>query len=381
MKSRDVVIIGGGSTGLLIAYYLSKTGISNGSVLEMDYVGSGSTGRCGTGIRAQFADEPTIKMMKNAERRWKELAEEIGFNFLQTGYLYLHHTEEELERYRKMKELQNSLGVPTKILTPGEAKELCRPLDVSGLTGASYNPEDGKAHPFEVVTGLKRYFEGTNLELRENVKVIGVNLRKEGRLKEIETTDGTYVTETLVNAAGGWAPKIGDMMGLEVPVEPYRHQAVITEPFEPGTIEPMIVSMRHQSAYLTQTERGGIVGGVGTPEDEGPTYDTTETLDFEERASRAFGRIIPALKHARILRHWAGYYATSPDGNPLLGEYKVPGHYLAAGYSGHGYMMAPSVGEGIAELIARGETALPFDYYDPERIERGEFREAAVQMG
>ncbi len=381
MKSRDVIIIGGGSTGLSIAYYLSKFGVDDVSVLEMNYVGSGSTGRCGTGIRAQFADEATIKMMKHAEGEWRELAEEIGFEFRQTGYLYLHHTEEELNQYRQIKELQNSLGVPTEILTPTEARELCEPLDVSKLTGASYNPEDGKAHPFEVVTGFKKYFQEGNVELRENVKVVEVELRKEGRLKKVETADGTYETEVLVNAAGGWAPAVGEMMGLDLPVEPYRHQAIITEPFKPGTIEPMVISMKHESAYLTQTERGGIIGGVGTPEDERPTYDTTETLDFEERVSRAFTAIIPSLKYARILRHWAGYYATSPDGNPLLGEYKVPGHYLAAGYSGHGYMMAPSVGEGIAELITSGETELPLDYYDPERIDRGELRDAAVQMG
>jgi sarcosine oxidase subunit beta len=106
-----------------------------------------------------------------------------------------------------------------------------------------------------------------------------------------------------------------------------------------------------------------------------------ETLEFEERISKAFGTMIPSLKYARILKHWAGYYAMSPDGNPLLGEYKIPGHYLAAGFSGHGYMMAPSVGEALAEVINGGKTDLPLDYYDPERIDRGELREAALQMG
>lgn len=381
MINRDAVIIGGGSTGLSIGYFLSKLGVKNITILEKSYVGSGSTGRCGTGIRAQFGDEPTIRMMKRAEKRWNEMTKELGFSFRQTGYLYLLYSEEELRQYKKMKKLQNSLGVPTQILSPDEAKELCELIDVSNVRGASFNPEDGKAHPFEVVAGFKRYFQEDELELNERTEVTGIQLKNEGKVKIVNTTEGSYKTEILVNAAGGWAPQIGEMMGIEIPVEPYKHQAIITEPFEEGSIKPVVISMKHEDAYLTQTERGGIIGGIGTKEGETPTYDMRETLEFEERISKAFGTMIPSLKYARILKHWAGYYAMSPDGNPLLGEYRVPGHYLAAGFSGHGYMMAPSVGEALAEVINGGKTDLPLEYYDPERIDRGELREAALQMG
>lgn len=381
MIERDVVIIGGGSTGLAVGYYLDQLGVDDVTILEQNYAGSGSTGRCGTGIRAQFANEPTIKTMKRAEDLWEKLAGELGFDFRRTGYLYLHHTEEALEKYREMKDLQNSLGVPTQVLTPGEAKEICDPIDVSGLEGASYNPEDGKAHPFEVVSGFKRYAQSNSLELEEGNQVTGVQMSKDGKVKVVETTEGAYEARILINAAGGWAPKIAGMMGLDLPVEPYRHQAIITEPVRQGTIEPMVISMKHEDAYLTQTERGGIIGGVGTPEDEPPTYDTAETVEFERRVSRAMGSIAPGLKHVRILRHWAGYYAMSPDGNPLIGEYGPSGCYLAAGFSGHGYMMAPAVGLGLAQIISRGKTDFPFDYYDPARIDRGELREGALQMG
>ncbi len=381
MIDREAIIIGGGSTGLAIAYYLDKRGLKNLTVLEKDYVGSGSTGRCGTGIRAQFSDEPTIRMMKQAESSWRSLANELGFNFRQTGYLYLHHTEEEVDQYRKMKELQNSLGVPTDLISPEEAGEICPLIDTRNLRGASYNPEDGKAHPFEVVTSFKQFFRNGPVDLREGTKVTEIDLKQDGSEKIVKTSDNSFRTEILINAAGGWAGEISEMIGLEVPIEPYRHQAIITEPFQEGLIEPMVISMKHEDAYLTQTERGGIIGGVATPEDEPPTFDMTETPNFEKRVSRAFGSIAPALKKARILRHWAGYYAMSPDGNPLLGEYRIPGYYLAAGFSGHGYMMAPAVGQGLAELIVNGKTDLPLDYYDPKRIDRGELRQGALQMG
>ncbi len=381
MIDRDVVIIGGGSTGLATGYYLEKLGVEDVTILEKDYAGSGSTGRCGTGIRAQFSDEPTIKTMKRAEKLWSQLSGDLGFDFRQTGYLYLHHSKEELENYRELKNLQNSLGVPTEILKPNEVEEICAHLDVSELEGASYNPEDGKAHPFKVVAAFKRHFDRSPVDLVESTEVTGIELNRDGQGKIVKTPERKFKAKVLVNAAGGWAPQIGHMIETDVPVEPYRHQAVITEPFEPGTIEPMVISMAHEDAYLTQTERGGIIGGVGTPEDERPTYDTSETLEFENRVSRALASIIPGLKHARLLRSWGGYYAMTPDGNPLIGEFGPKGCYIAAGFSGHGYMMAPAVGLGLAELITRGKTEFPFDYYDPERIERGDLREGALQMG
>ena len=381
MINKDVIIIGGGSTGLATAYYLEKKGITDVLILEKGYVGSGSTGRCGSGIRAQFNDRPTVEMMKRAETEWKELSENLDFEFTQSGYLYLHYTEEDLNHYREMCDFQNSLGVPTEMLSPKEAKGICELIDISDVKGASFNPEDGKAHPFDVVTAFRKFFHESEVELKEGEEVVNVSRRDGDELKLVEAGDVTYGTHILVNAAGGWAPKIGAMMGLEIPIEPYRHQAIITEPFKSGRVEPMIISMHHDAAYLTQTPRGGVIGGVGTPDHEEPTYDMRESLEFENRVSKAFGSIIPGLKQARILRHWAGYYAITPDGNPLIGEYGVPNHYLAAGFSGHGYMMAPAVGEGLAQLITESNPELPLDYYDPERIDRGELREGALQMG
>jgi len=277
--------------------------------------------------------------------------------------------------------LQNSLGLETEIITPGEVREICEYIDVSDLVGASYNPNDGKAHPFDVVAGFKDFFDNSPVEFRQNCEVVDIDILDDGRKQVVTAGGNQYEAPIVVNSAGGWSPRIGDMVGVDIPLEPYRHQAIITEPIRKGTINPMVISLQHEDAYLTQTERGGIVGGVGTPESEGPTYDTTETLEFERRISRAFTSIIPRFKYLRILRHWGGYYAMTPDGNPLIGEYKVPGFYLATGFSGHGYMMAPSAGEGIADMILGKASELPLDYYDPERIERGELREGALQMG
>ena len=380
MENKKITIIGAGSTGLSIAYFLSRMQEEDVRILEKKFVGSGSTGRCGTGIRAQFSDKPTIKFMKKSKELWKEWEEKMDFDFFQTGYLYLLHSQDEINRYKKMHKLQNSIGVPSRIIDTNEIKEKCKYIDVSNVKAGSFNPKDGKAHPFKVALELKKEIEKTNIDLKEFTELKDIKIKNKYK-KEIITSAGSYDTEIIVNAAGGWASKIGEMMQIDIPIKPYRHQAIITEPFKKNSIEPMIISMKDEGAYLTQTERGGIIGGVSTPESEKSTYSTKETLEFEKRLSKAFSNIIPSLKHVKILRHWGGYYAMSPDHNPMLGEYKVDGHYLAAGFSGHGFMMAPIVGKSISELILKGEPSLSLEYYDPNRIDRGELRQAALQMG
>ncbi len=381
MEDKKITIIGAGSTGLSTAYFLSKMGEEDVRILEKDFVGSGATGRCGTGIRAQFADKPTINLMKESKKLWKKWSNEMDFNFLQTGYLYLHHSEEEVERFKKMHRLQNSLGVPSRIIDKDEIQEICKHIDTSDVTAGSFNPKDGKAHPFKVALELKKFIENTEIELNEYTEVKDIKINKNGEEKKIITGNDEYNTEIIVNATGGWASKIGEMMNIKIPIEPHRHQAIITEPFKKRTIEPMIVSMKHEGAYFTQTERGGIVGGVSKPENEPPTYSMKETLKFEKRLSKAFSQIIPALKHVKILRHWAGFYAITPDHNPMIGEYKINGHYLASGFSGHGFMMAPIVGKSISKLVLNEETEYSLEYFDPYRIDRGELREPALQMG
>ncbi len=98
---------------------------------------------------------PTINLMKESQELWNNWAEEMDFDFLQTGYLYLLYTEDEVEQYEKMQELQNSLGVPSRMLDTDEIKDICEYIDVSNVKAGSYNPEDGKAHPFKVILELK----------------------------------------------------------------------------------------------------------------------------------------------------------------------------------------------------------------------------------
>ncbi len=378
----DVAIIGGGIIGLYTAYELHKRGVENIAVYEKKYLGSGSTFRCGTGIRQQFGDEANIKMMKRAVEKWTSLGEEINFpkfKMAQTGYLFLLYDEEEVKRYEKNVALQNSLGVPSRIITPEEAQEIVPSLDISEVIAASWNPTDGKANPFLAVHGLAQYLRKNGVEINEYTEVQDIMV-KDGAVEGVKTSKGEVRAEMVLNAANAWAKIFNEKLGINIPIEPYKHQGIVSEPFKKGEIKPMVISFKHGGAYLTQKANGGIIGGIALK--YGPTWDLTPTYEFLREVAKNFTRIIPALKYITIIRQWAGYYAETPDHNAAIGKInEVEGYYLAAGFSGHGFMLAPAVAEGMADLMTKGSSHLPLEFYDPYRFERGELREQAIQMG
>ncbi len=383
MKSKvDVAIIGGGIIGLYTAFELHKRGVENIAIYEKNYLGSGSTFRCGTGIRQQFGDESNIKMMKRSVEKWAKLNEEIDFpefKMEQTGYLFLLYSKEEVENYKKNVQLQNSMGIPSRIITPEEALEIVPTLDINEVIAASFNPTDGKADPFLAVHGLAKYLRKNGVEINEHTEVQDIKV-KDGTVEGVKTSKGEVKANIVLNAANAWAKLFNEKLGVHIPIEPYKHQGIVTEPFKIGEIKPMVVSFKYGGAYLTQESNGGVIGGIALK--YGPTWDLTPTYEFMREVSKNFTRIIPALKHITIIRQWGGYYAETPDHNAAIGKIKeIEGYYLAAGFSGHGFMLSPAVAEGMAELITKGSSSLPLEFYDPYRFERGELREQAIQMG
>ncbi|AAL81370.1 FAD-binding oxidoreductase [Pyrococcus furiosus DSM 3638] len=379
-EKSEIVVIGGGIVGVTIAHELAKRG-EEVTLVEKRFIGSGSTFRCGTGIRQQFNDEANVQVMKRSVELWKKYSEEYGFKFEQTGYLFLLYDDEEVEIFKQNIKIQNKFGVPTRLITPEEAKEIVPLLDISEVIAASWNPTDGKADPFHSTTAFALKAKEYGAKILEYTEVKGFIIEN-NEIKGVKTNRGVIKTGIVVNATNAWAKLINAMAGIKtsIPIEPYKHQAVITQPIKRGTIKPMVISFKYGHAYLTQTAHGGIIGGVGY--EVGPTYDLTPTYEFLREVSYYFSKIIPALKNLLILRTWAGYYAKTPDSNPAIGKVEgVSDYYIAAGFSGHGFMMAPAVAEMVADLITKGKTELPVEWYDPHRFERGELRTVALQMG
>ncbi len=352
--SAGVVIIGGGVNGTGIAYHLAKKGYTDVIVLEKSYICSGASGRNGGGIRQQWSTKENIKLAIESTRMFEELQKELDtdLEFKQGGYLVLAFTEEEVEQFKKNVSIQNEMGLDSKFINPEEAKELVPELNISKVKGATFNETDGTIYPFKVVHGYAKAIKEMGIDVREHTEVL--DIEKNGdEITAVKTNKGTIKTDTVVNAAGGWSKKVAEMLQVDLPNKPYRHEIMVTEPYAPF-LDPMVISFHH-GIYFSQSEHGNIVGGIGNPnETEG--IEQRASLWFLKTMAKTLVEFVPRFKGMNMLRQWAGLYDTTPDAQPVLGPVpEVKRFYQVNGFSGHGFMVSPVVDKVTAELIL-GET-------------------------
>lgn len=373
IKTADVVIIGGGISGCAIAYNLCKKGIKKVVVIEKGYISSGATGRCGAGIRQQWGTEMNCKISKLSceffESAQEELQYEGDIEFKQGGYLIVSSTMKEHEQFKKNVQLQNRLGIQSKLLNLEEAKEIVPYLNTEGLISATFHQKDGHLNPFHATQAFANAAKRLGAEIYTFTEVTGI-LVENGKIKGVQTSKGDISTNIVVNAAGGYAQLIGNMVGLDLPVYSERHQILVTEPVEP-ILDPMVMSFS-LNLYCQQVPHGSIIMGRG---DEGEPRDLriTSGWHFLEEMAKTITKLLPPLENVRLLRQWAGLYNMSPDRQPIYGSVdEVEGFYLAIGYSGHGFMFGPATGLLMAETILGEETTLPIDMLHINRFKKGE---------
>ena len=371
LKKADLVIIGGGVVGCSIAYNLAKLGAKNIILLEKNTLSSGATGRCGAGIRQQFGTKMNCILARESIKIFENLSQELEYDIElnQSGYLILAYTEKEVNQFKKNVALEQSLNIKARFITVEEAKEIVPPLNTEGILAATFCPTDGHANPFK-----------TNFAYAEAAERLGVKIYTFTEVKEIETenhkivavnTDkGKVLTPIVVNAAGGYSGIIGKMVGVDIPVYSQRHQILITEPLDP-LFRPMLISFS-RNFYGQQTPHGSIIMGFGDP-NERKDGDIGSSWQFAQEMAQKMTAVLPLLKEVSMIRQWAGLYNMSPDAQPILGEHpQIEGFYMAIGFSGHGFMLAPITSKLIAELILKRKTSLPIDKLEIGRFERGE---------
>jgi len=374
--TAEVVVIGGGVVGCAIAYNLAKLGLTDVVLVEKGYLASGSTGRCGGGIRQQWSTPQNTVMAMASVRLFEGLEQELGYptEYIQGGYLILAYTEDEVAQYRKNVAMQQGLGLDVWFLSPAEARDVVSCLNIEGVLAATYCPTDGKANPFLVTQGYALAAQRLGVEVCRRTTVTGIEVT-DGRVQAVITDKGRIATHWVVNAAGGYAAAIAALAGLDIPVVPYRHEILVTEPIEP-LFDPLIISF-YYGTYIVQTPHGSILMGQGDP-DEPPGYNVRSGLPFARSITRKMVRLIPCLKEVKVVRQWAGLYAMTPDAQPILGPVEgLAGYVQAVGFSGHGFMVAPITGQLIAEHIVRGETSLPIAELSLSRFATGEIRREA----
>jgi sarcosine oxidase subunit beta len=362
--------------GASTAYHLTRNGVRDIMLLEREpMLGMGSTGRNAGGVRHQFSSEANIKLSIESISLFERFADEIGYeiDFHQDGYLFLLSSERALNDFRRNVELQRRLGVQVEFLTPEEARIRAAGLEIDGVIGATFCARDGIADPNGVTMGFAKAAQGAGAEICRETEVTGIRTQA-GRVNEVQTTGGTILTHTVVNAAGPYAREIGEMVGVVIPVLPYRRHIFITEPVAPGSGVPAskIMVIDFETTFYFHREGPGVLFGMSDP-DEPSSYNMTVSWEFLEKITRTAIRRLPALAEAGIAHAWAGLYEMTPDAMPIIGPSKaVEGLFVIAGFSGHGFQHSPAAGRILAEMIVKGQASgLDTTPFSLDRFSRG----------
>jgi sarcosine oxidase subunit beta len=363
-KTYDVVVIGGGIIGMASAYYLRQANVKL-ALVERKYIGSGSTGRCIGGIRQQFSTAASIRLMQESVTLFSQMEEELNrpVEFHQGGYLFLAHTEKMVDVFKKNIEIQEKENVKVSLLSPQEVKDVVPSLNIDGLLAGAYCPDDAQAFPFPILDGYKEKIEqiGGEFYLANPV----TTLKKENHFR-LTLADGTLLeAPKVLLSAGPWAGELAKQLGLELPLYPERHEAVITERI-PKFFESMVVDYRPDGCYFHQLISGQIIACY-TPVPNVPGIHEDVSFEFLPQIAWRMRRLIPDLKNAAILRNWSGSYTMTPDGNPVVDESSIEGFYIASGMSGHGFMFGPAIGKHLAQFMTTGEWGADFSEFSITR--------------
>lgn len=353
-RAFDAVIIGGGILGISTAYELAKAGMKNICVLEKHYLASGSTGRCGGGFRQQWSTEANTSLAMDSVARLEGLEEELGYRteFFQGGYLILAHSEEEEKQFNRNVEMQRKMGLKVDMVDPDEAGRIVPFLNKDLIRKATWCPKDGHINPFLLTQGYANAAKRLGVQIHLWTNVVGI-MKKSDIFFVMTESGNTYQTPLLFNCAGGFSRSVGAMLNVEIPVDPYRHEILVTEPVE-RLWNPMVISFS-VGLYARQEMSGGVVMGMGDPNEPVGTY-VGSSMHFMYEMSKRFTRLFPKLDKLRIVRQWAGLYEMTADAQPILGPVDEVDNFIqACGFSGHGLMLAPAVSQILANMAVKGQ--------------------------
>jgi len=361
VNSADVVIVGGGIIGCATAYYLSKMGKSVIVLEASDNIGNGGSSRNGGGVRQSGRDPRELPLaMYGIEKLWPALSEELGIDceYHKEGNLRLGKTQKHLEILQGLTDRAVACGLDVRMIDAEEVKKI-NPYLSDEVIGASWCPTDGHANPMITTLAFYTNARKNGVQFYTGEKVVDLKKVK-GRLRKVITEENTYEGDFVMVAAGYESRFILQKVGIDVPMHPELMECLVTEA-EPHMFNQML-GTAEADFYGHQADHGSFVFGGSSGielnnKNAGTVNSPSNTAITAPCICRGIMKYFPDLADAKIVRTWAGYIDICQDGVPVLGfADEVPGLVIACAFTGHGFGIAPAVGEQLAKLIVEGKT-------------------------
>lgn len=351
----NIAIIGGGIMGTSIAFHLAEAGVGDIVVIERDTLGSGSSAKPLGGVRATFSDPGNIQLGQRSLAAFERFHDvfKIDIGLQQVGYLFLGRNETELAALENATGVQNSLGCSAHMVTPVRAVEINPLLRQAALLGGSFSPRDGFAQPLKVVQGYAEAAKQLGATLCEHTEVLAIE-KSATAVHEIHTSRGVITVDTVIIAAGAWSEKIGDMVGAYLPIVPVRRQIGLTEQrAKPFPTVPFTLDL--STTLYFHNYWNGLLLGISNADQE-PGFCREFSYQWKTAFDEAAEIIAPSLVDHPLVAGWAGLYENTPDHNAMIGKAEhLDGVFYATGFSGHGFLQGPAVGELIRDLYVERE--------------------------
>jgi glycine/D-amino acid oxidase-like deaminating enzyme len=373
----DVIIIGGGIMGCSAAFRISQRGLKV-CVLEKGGLGNGSTGRSSAIVRQHYSNEITARMALNSLHVFQNFRDEVGgeSGFTEAGFLVLT-PEKDLEGLKANVALQQSVGIQTSLVSHDDIVKQWPYLEADDLVAAAFEPESGYADPSLTVNSFAQAAKRYGAEFHLDTEVIGL-LFDSGVIRGVKTSRGDFEAPLVINCAGPWGAQVAEWAGISVPIDSCRVQvAFFRQPEGQETDHPVVADFAHASYWRPETGDQTLVGLIDPSEQENvvdpDNYNGNGDLDFVADVGNRLVHRFPAMKHSANTTSYAALYAITPDWHPVIDEL-IPGSgfFICAGFSGHGFKLAPAVGWMVADMVT-GQTT--------EGMERDLFRLSRFKEG
>ena len=377
--NAQIVVIGGGIIGCSTAYHLARDHKADVVLLEQGKLTSGSTWHA-AGLVGQLRSSASItQVLKYSVELYKRLKDETGLDtgWKMTGCLRLATNQDRWTEFKRLATTAGSFGMEMALISPAEVKRMWPLLDVSDLVGASFLPTDGQASPSDITQSLAKGARMAGARIVEGVTVLGFEMDG-NRITAVRTSDGTIQCETVVNCAGQWARQVGAMAGINVPLQPVKHQYIITEKLAGLAADAPTIRDPDRRTYFKEEVGGLVMGGYEPDPIPWTTGDVPGDFQFklfdddwghfEQHLEQAIARV-PALAETGVRQMINGPESFTPDGNFILGPApECANMYVGAGFNAFGIASGGGAGWVLAQWAITGEAPMDLWVVDIRRF-------------